>query len=406
MLFNKKPDTFFGNNIAAACFIIQLTCIGTIFSFGIFLREFQMEFGWSRAAISGASSLNFLLTGLGGIYAGRLNDRIGPKLIIMATGLLLGIGYILMSQIESIWQLYLFYGVIIGVGISSVDVITLSTIARWFMRRRGAVSGIVKVGTGTGQLVVPVLLAILISSIGWRDSYIVISIATVLNLLIIAQVMRRDPAEMGLLPDGEKSVAKKTELEQVDLSMKTAFRTKQLWILCLVLFCIFFCLISVIVHIYAHARDTGLSAAVAASILSISGGASISGRLLMGFLNDRMGGKNSLIICFLILICSLSVLQLANTAWLFFVFAGIYGIAHGGIFTVISPVVAEYFGLISHGVLLGVVYFIGTIGGAIGPFLTGRLFDVTGSYQTAFYIMIGMASTGLILILQLKPVKH
>lgn len=404
---SKKPTYFYGYNIVGACFLIQWICIGTTFTYGLFFKEFQVDFGWSRALISGASSLNFLLTGFAGIFAGRLNDRIGPKIVITAAGVLLGIGYLLMSQLNEVWQLYLVYGVLIGVGISAVDVITLSTIARWYVRYRGIISGVVKVGTGSGQLIVPVIIAAFIASIGWRNSYFIIAGSTLLILVGVAQLLRRDPEEMGLLPDGDSIEYRENGVEilEFSVSVKMALRTWQFWIICLVLFFTFFCLISVVVHIFPHARDSGLSSTTSALVLSAIGGVSMFGRIALGLLNDRIGGKRSFIACFFILLCSLVLLQLADVMWMFFLFAAVYGIAHGGFFTVISPIVAEYFGLGSHGVLLGIIYFIGTIGGAIGPSVAGWIFDTTGSYQVAFYLLIIVAGMGLIMITQLRPMQ-
>ena len=129
------------------------------------------------------------------------------------------------------------------------------------------------------------------------------------------------------------------------------------------------------------------------------------GRIVMGAANDRIGGKRSLIICYAVLISSLIFLQTANQAWMLLVFAAIYGFAHGGFFTVMSPTVAELFGIGSHGAIFGLVLFSGMIGGAIGPVLTGLFFDVTGSYQTAFMVLIGVAISGLVLITLLRPLQ-
>ena len=155
---------FYGYNIVAAGFIIQAVGVGAMFTYGVFFKEFQTEFGWSRAAISGASSLAFLMMGLVGIIAGKMNDRIGPKAIIVISGILLGLGYLLMSRLQTLWQLYLLYGILVGIGFSTHDVITLSTVARWFIRRRGMMSGIVKVGTGSGQFLVPLIATLLIAA--------------------------------------------------------------------------------------------------------------------------------------------------------------------------------------------------------------------------------------------------
>ncbi len=391
---------FYGYNIVASGFIIQAVAIGAMFTYGVFFKEFQIEFGWSRATVSGASSLAFLVMGAAGILAGRLNDRIGPKRLIVVSGISMGLGYLLMSRLQAPWQLYLLYGVLVGIGFSTHDVITLSTVARWFAKRRGMMSGIVKVGTGSGQLLVPLIATALIAAYGWRNAYLIIGAAVLVILVAVAQVLRRDPQALGLLPDGGGHDPHDNVIgaRKPGVSMRAAARMREFWTICVAEFTIFFCLLTMIVHIVPYATDQGLSAWAAAGVLATIGGVSMLGRAAMGVTNDRIGGKHSLIICFIILLGGLIWLQVAREAWMLFLFAPIYGFAHGGFFTVISPTVAELFGTDSHGLLFGVVLASGTVGGAIGQWLAGSTFEVTGSYQLVFLILTGLAVAGLILI--------
>ncbi len=124
-------------------------------SFGVFFDPLIREFGWSRATISGAVSLGFLVHGSASILLGNLNDRFGPRFIMSGCGLFIGLGFWLMSTLNSVWQLYLFYGLISCVGLGGIDVIPLSTVSRWFQKKRGMMSGIIKVGTGVGMFVMP-----------------------------------------------------------------------------------------------------------------------------------------------------------------------------------------------------------------------------------------------------------
>jgi MFS family permease len=159
------------------------------------------------------------------------------------------------------------------------------------------------------------------------------------------------------------------------------------------------------VHIVPHAMDQGIKPAIAVSVLSTIGGVSVLGRFVMGVVNDKIGGKNSLITCFIILISSFILLQFTSSAWMLFLFAFVYGFAHGGIFTVMSPTIAEFFGVGSHGQLFGTVLFFGTIGATIGPILTGYIFDITGEYRMAFMALTVFALVGLIPIMYLRPIK-
>jgi MFS family permease len=395
---------FYGYNIVAAGFAIQAVFVGALFAYGVFFKEFQAEFGWSRATISGASSLAFLIMGIVGILAGRLNDKIGPRLLIVVSGCLFGLGYLLLHRLQSPWQLYILYGVIVGIGLSTHDVVTLSTVARWFEKRRGMMTGIVKVGTGSGQLLLPLIATSLIEGFGWRDSCFIIGLLALVALVAVAQIMRRDPQEIGLLPDGIKG--ERSDLvsgfEKRNVTLKEVFRSRQFWTLCIAQFAIFFCLFTIVVHIVPHARDLGLPPATAAGVLSTVGGVSILGRIVMGSANDRIGGKRSLLICFIVLLCGLAWLQVASKPWMLFLFAVVYGLAHGGFFTVMSPTVAELFGTNSHGLLFGVVLFCGTLGAAVGPLMAGSTFDVTGNYRIGFLILTVLATIGLVLITLLR----
>jgi MFS family permease len=395
---------FYGYNIVAAASLIQAVAVGGMFSYGVFFIEFEAEFGWSRATISGASSLTFLTMGAFGIVVGRLNDRFGPRWLMAASAVSYGLGFLLLSSLDTPWQLYLLYGILVGFGLSTHDVVTLSTVARWFVRRRGTMSGLVKAGTACGQLVAPLIAAALIASHGWRTGCFVIGAVALVLLLVAGQVLRRDPHGMGLQADGGAlNHGSGPRDGESGLSLRVAARSKQLWILAMVQLTVFSCLLTVMVHIVPHAIDLGVSNRTAATVLSAIGGVSLIGRVFIGTTIDRIGGKRALMICFAVLLCSLLWLQIATETWMLFVFAAIYGFAHGGFFTAMSPTVAELFGTDSHGVLFGVVLFFGTIGGALGPLMAGGTFDITGSYGAAFLGLTALVAIGLVLLSLLRP---
>jgi MFS family permease len=398
---------FYGYNIVGAGFVVQAVCIGAMFTYGVFFKEFETEFGWSRAMVSGASSLAFLIMGVVGVLMGRLNDRLGPRRLIVAAAIAFAAGYVPMAFMHAPWHLYLLYGLIVGAGLSAHDVVTLSTVARWFVRRRGLMTGIVKVGTGAGQLLLPLAATELIAAYGWRTSYLILGASVMLALVAVAQFLRLDPREMNLLPDGDGPLHGDGAggTRQAGATLRTAARTKPFWILCAVELIVLGCLLTIIVQIVPHAMDLGLRPVTAAGVLSTIGGASVLGRLFIGAANDRVGGRRSLIICFSVLIGAFLFLLAAQNAWMLFLFAIVYGFAHGGFFTVMSPTVAELFGTGSHGALFGMVFFFGTLGGAMGPILAGYTFDLTGSYHPIFVAMTGLLAIGFILVFVLRPVK-
>jgi MFS family permease len=403
---NKAPKGkyLYGNVIAAACFGIQAVGIGTYFSYGVLFNPLIDEFGWSRASISGAASMAFLLMGFLGVGVGRLNDRFGPRVLMTISGVFFGLGYFLMSRIEAIWQLYLFFAIILGIGLSTVDVIALTTIARWFVKKRGIVTGLVKVGTGAGQMTIPFLASILIIRYGWRSSCVIIGLAVLIILVAIAQLLRRDPGQMGLSPDENASGPTTGPVSDTEgFSLREALRTRQFWMICTAMLVIVFCLLTVMVHIVPYAQEIKISPTRAAGVFSTIGGVSMAGRFFSGLAIDRIGSKKVMIFCFILLIAVLLWLQIATEPWMLYLFAVVYGVAHGGFFTTFSPIVAEFFGIKSHGALFGIAMFSGTLGGALGPVMAGYVFDVTGAYAVAIWICTVIGIIGFVLVALLKP---
>ena len=377
--------------VLGAC-LTQFMIIGLLFSYSLFFKTFEDEFGWSRTTISAAASLAFLVMGLFASYLGHLSDRWGPKPVLAATGLGHGIGFALISQVSEPWHLFLIFGFFIGLGMSTHDVVTLSTVARWFDKRRGIMTGVVKTGTAVGQMLLPLAAAFLIAGYGWRNAAMTLGIAAVFVLLAGALLMKT-PAT-----DSDRGTAK---AGAGGIGLKSVLNSRIFWTLCAIQFLFLPSLTTVPLHMPVHGMDLGMSATSAATLISTIAGASVAGRLAIGAFFDRIGGKRGFVLCFLPLIAGLAALLAIDVPWLLFVAALAYGFGHGGLFTIVAPTIAEFFGTRAVGAIFGAVVFFGTIGGAIGPILAGRIFDTTGSYDLAFMILAGMAVLGLLLVLSL-----
>ena len=300
------------------------------------------------------------------------------------------------------WQLYLVYSLVIAIGFSGMDVSTLSTIVRWFDRKRGMMSGVIKVGAGVGILVMPLAATWLISSYGWRTAYVIIAGIVLLFVVAASQFLKRDPSQLGLLPDGdEKTGVEQSAWEEGGFSLHKAVRTRQFWMLCAMYVLFGFCSQIVLVHAVPHALDLGTSPTTAASVLSIVGGVSIAGRFILGSASDKIGNKSAHVICFAFVTAAFLSLSVAEELWALYLFAVLYGFAHGGLWAMISPIVAELFGLGSHGAIFGVVFFSCTVGGTAGPVLAGYIFDVTGSYQLIFFACVALSIIAILLALLL-----
>jgi len=403
-LINMKPKFFYGYVVVALAFLIMAIMGGTIYTFGIFFKPLAGDFGWSSAATSGAFSLQMVIHGLFYIVTGRLNDRFGPRLVVSACCLLLGAGYLLMSQISDIWQLYLFYGVVIGIGMSGAFVPLGSTVARWFVKRKGAMIGIAVAGISAGTMIMPPVASWLISSYGWRTSYAVMGLMVLVITISIAQFLRRDPTQMRLLPYGQSEVqGGNPNVEVSGFSLQEAMHTRQFWLLCVAFLSFGVSQTAIMVHIVPHATELGISATAAASIFTAIGGLGIVGRIVMGGTSDRIGCRAALVICFVLLTVTLAWLLVAKELWMLYLFAAVFGFGYGGTSALISPTVAEFFGLRSHGVILGVTTFVTTAGCAVGAVMAGSVFDTTGSYQVAFLICVALSIIGIILSALLRP---
>jgi MFS family permease len=409
MVVAKKGESrfFYGYVIVLVSFALQVLGWGLFNSLGVFFNPILTEFAWPRAVLSSAISFAMLISGVGGILQGSLSDRFGPRIIMTAGGILLGGGYLLMSHVASVWHAYLFCGLLIGLGNSGTDVVLLSTTARWFVRKRGMMTGIIKVGTGVGMLFMPLVINGLITAYGWRTAFVVLGAAVLFFYCSGSQFLVRDPGKMGLAPDGGKRGHPFDQAApEGGLTLQEAARTVQFWTMCSAFFVVLFCAVTVLMHLVTHAIDLGIAPANAAAALSALGGASIAGRFIMGGAGDRIGNKAALVICFVCLVSSLVWLQLADQLWMLFLFAIVYGFAHGGFFALVSPLTADLFGTSSHGVIFGIITFVSTIGGALGPVTAGYLFDITGSYGIVFGILTGMGVAGLIAAISLKPITR
>ena len=241
--------------------VTQMMYLGLFFTFGVLFPEFEKEFGWTRAQISGASSTMFIVMGVLGIAMGRVNDQIGPRILLTASTVVFALGFILMSRMTTLWHLYLFYGLLCGLGIAAHDVVMLSTVARWYTRARGLMSGLVKTGAGIGQLIVPLIAAFLVLHYGWRETAMLVGIMALIVTMIAAQVMRRDPKSLGLRPWGEEQEEdnENGESKEVGLDLKQAVRTRQFWLISIAKFADWYCLFTIIIHVVPHGIDQGLA---------------------------------------------------------------------------------------------------------------------------------------------------
>ena len=396
---------FYGYIVVITALLITILNYGSRFSFGVFFKPMLNEFGWSRTLTSGAFTTSMLCQAMGTPILGRLNDKLGPRFVMTFCGFFLGVGFLLMSQLSNVWQLYLIYGMFIGISMGGQFVSLLSTIARWFSKRRGIMTGIVIAGIGIGGFIMAPIANYLISIYDWRISYIIMGSAVLVIGVLAAQFLRRDPAKMGVSPYGANNEEKHglTAVEE-GLFLREAIRTKQFLILLIMFMSAGYCLMTINVHIVPNVTDLGISSVIAANVLAVIGALTALGCIVLGAFADKIGNKQVCIISFIALAVAVFGFAFVKEIWAMYLFAAIFGIGAGGTAPVESTITAELFGMKSHGSIFGIISAGFTIGAAIGPFVTGFLFDITGNYHMAFLVCSGIGVIGLIFSLLVKPI--
>ena len=407
-----KPDddagmeNRYGYVIVSSAFMLMCVMWTAFYSFGIFFKPVLAEFGWTRAATAGAFSLCSFIQGLLAIAMGGLTDRFGPRVVMTLCGLFLAAGYLLMSQLNSLLQLYLFFSVILGIGMGGSFAPLLTLTARWFIKRRGLMTGLVVSGTGVGALVGPPVAGILISHYGWRTSYIAIGAIVLVMMVLLAQLLKSAPGQMRRGARAEEGPEKAQSIHLEGVAFRDAIRSGKFWRVFSMVFCLGFSIFAIMVHIAPHVTDLGFTQATAANIMAAIGAICIAGRVVFGRVLDRIGSRRGFAIGFTILGLSFFLVAFAGALSMLYLFALLFGFAFGACVTCESPLVADLFGLRSHGLLLGIVACGFTFGGGVGPLVTGFMFDLVGKYQAAFVLCGFVSCVGLVLAQTLKgPVR-
>jgi len=258
-----------------------------------------------------------------------------------------------------------------------------------------------------GMIIMPPLATWLITTYGWRTSYIIIGLAAMIVIIPATQFIKRDPAQIEQLPDGKNGVkAESLGLPARSLPLREAIHTRQFWTLCAVFGSLWFSSMAIMVHIVIHAIDLGIPAVSAANILAIIGGVGIAGRIIIGSAADRIGHKPVLVMGFTLMVVSLLWLLAAKELWAFYLFAVIFGFGFSGLGVLESPLIAKLFGLGSLSVIMGSVEFVSATLSTPSAIVVGYIFDIMGSYQLAFLILAGVSMIALMSSLLLRPINN
>ncbi len=381
----EAVDSLKGWVAVGFAFASMFICFGVVYSFGAFFDSMASEFKAGSSATSAVFSITTFIFLTGGIVSGMIADRIGARPVLIFGGISMGLGLYLTSLVNSLWLTYLTFGVGVGVGVACGYVPMLAVVGAWFERRRAAALGIAVTGVGLGTLVATPLAAALISNFGWRSTYVIFGIVSVVGLILCGIFTPHPP-----LPPGQQTGLRLGKLVRIPAFGYMYFSG---FFLSLALF-------FSIVYLVSYATAQGIDEIAAASLMGISGGASVVGRLGFGALGDKISRLRLYQSTFLILAISFLVwLISANSFTLLIVYAVMMGAGWGG-FIALSPVVAaEIFGPVGLGTILGATYTAAGFAGLLGPTLAGHIIDESGSYQPAIIAAMIVAFTGFLLLI-------
>lgn len=367
-----------------------------LFSFGVFFKPIAADLGWSRSAISGALSFRMIVTALLMIPFTVLSDRYGPRLVVVPSVLVLGAAVALTGTVNSLWQLYVVQGVLIGLATGVPNVIVLTTVAKWHTRRSGLALGITSAGGGLGSIVFPLLSNRLIEIVGWRSGLFVLG-AVIAIVGVSSSLLLRNPVSW--LESGAERKTAGTKGTAFDVWKELPRYTRQPVFLSLaVMFLLFATTFGMLNnHFVNYATDVGVTAAVAAVMVSAMGLASLTGRLSSGLLSDRFGVRNSLVACFAVVVVGIALLTWNASIGIMWVAVAFLGLGQGGELPLVPAIVGERYGKERLTTVTGMVQTFVMVGSALGPYVGGAIFDWTGSYFWALLLLAGMAFTSLIL---------
>ena len=400
---NKDSRLFYGYVVVASAFLVTAALYGAAFSFGVFIEPMRTEFGWGSAWLSGAFSLALLVSGSLGILAGRLSDRFGPRSIVLVCNVSLGLGYVLTSRIHCLWQLYLFFGLMVGMGMSAGIAPLESTVVRWFFRRRGLMVSIFLMGMTTGEMIGPPLANWLIFHHGWRAAFLILGVVSFFIVFVSSLFLKSNPAEIGERPYGAGEDAPDSWIPQGELMFREAFCTREFWLLGAFFFCFYLTYMITLVHIVPHTINVGISPRTGALLLTIINLMATGARIPEGFLADRIGVWKTAVIVTSLLMTSFLWLSLTDhSIGAFFVFAVLFGLTIASMDLLLTLFASELFGLAAVGTIIGFLDFMLGLGGATGPVISGHIFDSTGSYHPAFLLCTIVSATALGMLFLLR----
>jgi MFS family permease len=409
---------FYGWVIIAVTFVTMAIGVNARTSFSLFFPPILDEFGWERGVTAGAFSFGFLVSAVVSPLIGRTMDRFGPRVVMELGVALMAAGLLLAPLTTQPWHLYLTIGVLVGAGSICLGYSGQSLfLTNWFVRRRGLAMGLAFAGVGIGSITLLPWVQHMIEQTGWRTASTAMGIMVLVVLAPINLLLRQRPQDLGLEPDGDVTHASSAPpvsniVDPVwagtDWTLRRALRTARFWWIALGYFCGLYVWYAVQVHQTKYLLDIGFSPNVAVWALGAVSLLGIPGQIALGHLSDRVGREAiwaASCLGFAICFAALVALKYVPTLPLVYLMVLTQGALGYGLTSVMGAVVVEIFQGKHYGSIFGTIMLAALSGGAVGPWLTGLLHDLSGTYTTAFGLGIGVSFLSALAIWQASPRK-
>jgi len=389
---NNRP--FYGYYLVAVTFVFLTLFNGCAVSvFSLFVRPLEESLGWGRGQVMAGFMFFYLLVGFASPVVGRFVDRYGARPVIPVGAVAYAIGLLLLSQTSDLWLFYLGYA-LVGTGGAAIGPVPCSAVvSNWFKRKRGMALGLMAAGIGAGGVVMAPFVGFVLSRFDWRAAYLSMAILVVAVVVPLALlVIRTRPDEMGLYPDGDSAPPERTDEKtgagsETGFKLSQALRTPAFWLIAVAISFSNFANMSVFQASSSFLGDAGFPIATAATALGLLGFGSATGKILFGWMCDRIPANR---------VCAIGIaLQLAGTLLLMSVRTGspqmfiwgyalISGLGVGAWLPTLSMMSGMNFGLLFYGTVFGTLNLLNSTGTATGPLFSGMVYDLSGSYMGAF----------------------
>jgi MFS family permease len=376
---------------------------------GVFIPEFEKEFGWSRTEISLGATFGTLGAAAIAPFFGPLIDRYGGRRFVVGGGVVMAIGLVCLANMQTEWQFFVIYGVGRAMATGLLNVAATVTVSKWFVRKRGLAIGVTTIGTRAGFALMPVVVQLIIDSSDWRAAaYMLAVVVGVFGTIPSILWLRKEPEEYGLLPDGDsvdpRAAGAHLVNSEYNSTRKEAMRTQAVWLLTIAISLQTFAGGAVNLHQIPYMVDRGISQGDAALVLSFFALFSAAGGLVESFFDHTLGSRITFIIGLFGSAGGMVILMFTNTFAMGVAFAAFYGLSFGLMLTSQQVLFADYYGRASLGAIRGASLPLFMLLQAFGPIVGGAFYDTTGSYEGAFVLFAsGYVVAALLLIAARRP---